>query len=239
MSGTAKSYLDVELRGIRVGKTIFTPEHSKNGVNVSAKLKIYAFANDGDKEGTRLELTAWGKLAHSAAKSMSQGKEFSCHASINVYDKRVFLPSGQANVPGELILKRDGTPLTIKQTSYTIKFGTLSYGAESNSQQQADLQAGERTAASFIPGSADEAQWREKLKARHANTQFNPALPQYGFAAVQLPKGDGIGAYQQKTAQAPAATTFQGVNPAAVPAAPAAPAAAPAQAAGFTMPANV
>jgi len=45
MSGSARSIQSSNFAGLRVASLYFTPEYSKNGVNISAKLEINAFMN--------------------------------------------------------------------------------------------------------------------------------------------------------------------------------------------------
>ncbi len=235
MSGSARSLSMSMFSGIRVASTNFTPEYSKNGKNVSAKLTINAFmnvaskANGGDGRNEAVPFTVWGKLAHICAKSMSPGKEFNCTANLHVYDGRVFMP-GAPGQPGTPVMKADGTPLTTKKFSFTV--GLLTFGEESNKHINNEIQAGAnvRPAGWNVAGSQDNLVWKEILKARQA-IQFNPQAPTYGYARVYMPQGAGIAAYVQNqpvgavtgavvdTAAAVAAT-FTGVNPANVVAQP-------------------
>lgn len=250
MSGTSRSMSVSAFFGLRVGRTTFTPEYSKNGQNVSAKLVINAYmnipsrANGGEGRSEVFPLTVWGKLAHTCAKAMSPGKEFNTIAQLHVYNGRVFAPSGQPNVPGTPILGSDGQPLMTKKFSFTIM--QLTFGDESDKQINAEIQAKIRPIGWNVKGSAEAAQWAEILKARMA-VQFDPNLPTYGYARVVMPQGPGIGAYIQNAAQPVAATPAQtgntgvvipGVNPAAPVAQPvvATPAVNPG---GFVVPAGV
>ena len=49
MSGSARSLMGSDFAGMRVASTIFTPEHSRNGKNISAKLQVNAFMNIASK----------------------------------------------------------------------------------------------------------------------------------------------------------------------------------------------
>jgi len=241
--------------GLRVASTNFTPEHSKNGKNISAKLVINAFmniaskANSGDGRNEAVPFTVWGKLAHTCAKSMSEGKEFNALAQLHVYNGRVFMPSAVPGQPGQQINGPDGQPVLTKKFSYTISM--LTFGEESNKHILTEIQAGIRPAGWNIAGSADEAAWKAQLKARQA-IQFDPSLPTYGWARIYMPTGAGIGAYvQNQTDTAPVAgpaanttaavaATFAGVNPAQQGTPVAAPVVAPAVApGGFVVPPGV
>ena len=243
MSGSARSLQASFFTGLRVASTTFTPEYSKNGKNVSAKLVSNSFmniasrANDGAGRNEAIPFTIWGKLAHTCAKAMSPGKEWHCIAQLHVYMGRVFKP-GINGQPGTVILGDDGQPLLTKKFSYTVSL--LTFGEESNKHIQNEMQAminnqPVRPHDWNVIGSPGYVQWRETLKARMA-IQFDPNMPTYGYARVLLPQGPGIGAYIQNegvitpaTTMAPTAdtaaavaATFGAVNPAA--AAPVAPA---------------
>ena len=200
MSGSARSLQSSDFSGIRVASTYFTPEYSKNGENISAKLEINCYLNQPNKKDQIIKLTAWGKLAHSCAKSMSGGKEFAAfNCELNVYDKRIFMPSLVQGQPGVQINKPDGSPLTMKAQSYTI--GRLGYGMESNKHIADEIALKVRPINWNIIGSVEAAQWTEILKARQA-IQFDPNSPTgtYGFATIRMPVGAGIGAYIPKIA---------------------------------------
>ncbi len=239
MSGSARTLVRLDGSGFRVASTNFTPEHSKNGKNISAKLEINAYmniassANGGQGRSEVLKFTVWGKLAHTCAKSMSRGKEFHLESRPRVSDKRVF----HNRQPVQLA---DGTVLTTKAVSFTIE--KLIFGSESEKFIADELQAGVRPTNWNVAGHPENLQWKEILKARQA-VQFDPASPTYGYANVILPQGPGIGAFipqgnANATAGVPASVA---VNPAAnvvAPAtAPATPATAPAVApGGFVVP---
>jgi hypothetical protein len=200
MSGSARSLQSLDFGGLRVSRTFFTPEYSKNGENISAKLEINCYVNQPGKTKQMIKMTAWGKLAHSCAKSMSEGKEFSAfNCELNVYDKRIFMPSLVAGQPGVQIDKPDGSPLTMKAQSYTI--GKLGYGMESEKHVAREIAAKTRPIGWNVIGSVEAAQWTEMLKARQA-IQFDPNSPTgtYGWAEIRMPAGPGIGAYIPKAA---------------------------------------
>ena len=212
MSGSARSLQSCSFGGLRVASTYYTPAYSKNGDNINAKLEINAFINQPKKIDQIIKLTAWGKLADSCAKSMSKGKEFAAfNCELNVYDKRVFMPSLVAGQPGQAVLKADGSPLTIKSQSYTI--GRLGYGMESEKHIAREIQERVRPIGWNVMGSVEAAQWKEILNARKA-IQFDPNSPTgtFGYATIRMPQGAGIGAYiPQAQAQAVAAPLAQPV----------------------------
>jgi len=259
MSGSARSLQMSFFSGMRVASTSYTPAHSKNGKNISAKLVVNAFmniasrANAGEGRNEAVPFTIWGKLADICAKSMSPGKEFNCFAQLHVYNGRVFMPSGVAGQPGQQINDSTGQPVLTKKFSYTITM--LTFGEESNKHILNEIQAGVRPADWNVAGSQGSLVWKETLKARQA-IQYDPAHLTFGYARVYQPQGAGIGAYIQGTAPgvapttmgpavdttAAVAATFAGVQPAPTVAAPVAPVATPApaiQPGGFVVPSGV
>lgn len=218
MSGSSRSLHISVFTGLRVASVTFTPEYSKNGKNISAKLVCNSFmniassANGGEGRNEAVPFTVWGKLAHICAKSFSPGKEWNCLAHLHVYDGRVFMP-GVGNQPGTPILGPDGQPLTTKKFSYTVQM--LTFGEESNKHIANEIQMQLRPPNWNVAGHPEQAQWKAILQSRQA-TQFDPNLPQYGYARIIMPQGEGIGAYN------PALNTQAVAQPAPA-AAPAAP----------------
>ena len=252
MSGSARSLQMSFFSGLRVASTSYTPAHSKNGKNISAKLVVNAFmniaskANAGEGRNEAVPFTVWGKLADICAKSMSPGKEFNCFAQLHVYNGRVFMPSTVPGQPGQQITAADGTPVLTKKFSYTISM--LTFGEESNKHILNEIQVGVRPADWNVAGSPGNAQWKAILQSRQA-IQFDPNSPTFGYARVYMAQGAGIGAYIQNqtptvaptTMGAPVNTaaavtaTFAGVQPAGT-VAPAAPATPNIQPGGFVVP---
>ena len=249
MSGSSRSLQSSTFTALRVFTTIFTPEHSSGGKNINAMLEIMAFLNieskDSKKRNPLLQVTMWGKRAHSGAKSMSEGKEFNCTARLDMYQGKVFKKSLVEGQPGANALDDDGTPLMVWKTGWTVE--GMTYGEEGNKHIQRELITMHnghpvRPAQWNVPGTQDYVIWHETLKARQA-MQFDPRLPTYGFARVRMPSGAGIGAFiptANGTVAAPAAgpavdtaaavaAAFTGVQPAGtvIPGAVIVPAAAP------------
>jgi hypothetical protein len=254
MSGSARSLEISCFSGLRVASMSYTPAHSKNGKNISAKLVVNAFmniaskANAGEGRNEAVPFTIWGKLADICAKSMSPGKEFNCHAQLHVYMGRVFMPSLVPGTPGQQINDSTGQPVLTKKFSYTID--RLTFGEESNKHILNEIQAGVRPPDWNVAGTPGQAAWKAQLQTRQA-IQFDPNLPTFGYARIYLPQGAGIGAYVQNqpigaavvapvagTAAAVAAT-FAGVQPASVVAQPVVAAAPVVMPGGFVVPNGV
>ncbi len=216
MSGSARTLVQLIGSGFRVAGTTFTPEHNKNGNNISAKLDIDAYmniasrANGGQGRSEILKFTVWGKLAHTCAKSMSRGKEFHAESRPRVFDKRVFFNR-------QPVQMADGTVLTVKGVSFTIE--RLIFGAESEKFIAEEIQAQVRPVNWNVAGHPENLQWKEILKARQA-VAFDPQSPTYGYARVLMPQGAGIGPYvenQNRNYQANVAVNPAGTGAAVVP----------------------
>jgi hypothetical protein len=230
MAGSARSIQASFFSGLRVASTVYTPAHSKNGKNISARLTINAFmnipsrANEGEGRTEAVPFTLWDKMADIGAKVLSPGKEFNCLAQLHVYSGRVF-------VNNQPIADSQGNLIMTKKFSYTIR--QITFGEESEKHIMNEIQAQLRPVNWRVPGHPEQLRWKEILKARMA-LAFAPNMTQYGFAKVSLPTGAGIGAYipNAPASASPAAmgaalvtpsavaTAFGGFNTVAAPATP-------------------
>ena len=160
MAGSARSLQTITFSGLRVASTNYYPAHSKNGVNISQRCTINAFLNvaSRDGEGRRdvVQLTAWGKLGDTCAKSMSPGKEFHCSAKLKTFEARVF----HNDAP---IIAADGTAITTRKTGFSIT--ELLFGEESAKHIANEIQSGIRPIDWNQAGPAGYAAWREKRAA--------------------------------------------------------------------------
>jgi len=207
--GSARSIQSSSFGGLRVASNNYFPAHSKNGKNVSQRCTINAFmniadrSNDGQGRNDVIQLTAWGKLGDTCAKSMSPGKEFNCNAKLKTYEARVFHNDQPITAP-------DGTLIMVRKVGFSIT--ELTFGDESAKHIANEIQAGIRPPDWNMVGSAGYVAWRELLKRRNALV-FDPTQPVFGYAKVILPQGPGIGAY---TPQPVGMTTTPGAVEAAV-----------------------
>lgn len=188
MPGSARSLVSVHFSGLRVGGTDYYPAHSKNGVNISQRLVIDAYANsvkrNGDEIRDRYQLTVWGKLADICAKAMSQGKEFHATCKPRMYEGRVFIDR-------QPLVLHDGTVVKTNRYSFTIV--DLIFGEESQKLIDSEIQKGIRP-ADWNKTAEGRAAWKQLLQMRMA-VQFDPSKPAFGYARVRKPEGEGIGAY--------------------------------------------
>lgn len=219
MSGSSRSMQAIMFSGLRVASTTYTPEYSKNGVNVNAKLSVDAYlniaskANNGQGRQEVLTFTIWGGLANTCAKSMSKGKEFAVKCDVHTYKGKGFFP-GVNNAPGLPIQNPDGTQNMQKKLSFTVR--ELNFGEESNKHVAREIQMQIRPQFWNVIGHEDQAKWAAILEARKAIV-FNAQSPTFGYARVRMPLGENIGAYVPKNKAAAAdgvAASFAGVNPA-------------------------
>jgi len=185
--------------GLRQASCTYIPAHSKNGVNVSQRLLISAYqniasrANGGDGRSEAIPFTIWGKGADVLALCLTPGKEFTCFADLHIYQGRVYTPSAPG-VDGTPITLQDGTPLTTKKFSFTIRQFDL--GNDSHKHIMREIQAQVRGEKFWMQGHPDYENFRALLKAR-MSVQFDPNSPTFGFARIRLPQGAGIGAWIQ------------------------------------------
>lgn len=249
---SSKSVVTMTGAGLRVASTTYTPAHSKNGTNISAKLTVYAYQNDGKKGSNNadkppMQFTIWGKLADICAKALSKGKEFHCSAKMAPYRKRVFFKSAIAGQAGAPVVNSDGSPVEVPTVGFTVR--DLSFGADGKNLINEEILAGVRLPGWDVDGSQEQAQFKAVQQARMA-VQFDPNSPtgMYGWARIYLPNGPGIGAYtpQAQNAGVPgnaagivaslAAVNPATIAPAAAPVAAPVAAAAPVQNGGFVTP---
>lgn len=205
MSGSSRSMAKAFFSGLRVGLTELTPAYSVVGANgqaanVSARLKINAYANipgkanNGQGRKDIYTFTVWGKMATIGAWLFAPGKEFCVFAEPHVYDKRIFFPSPKgSNQPGTPVINpATGQQLTIRVNGFTIRDFTL--GEDSNRTINDEIRANIRPADWRTDGSPGQQAWKAMLKARLA-MPVDVSKPYYGYARLQVKRGQGIGAY--------------------------------------------
>ena len=195
--------------GISFGSTYYPAERDAAGkVLTSARCVINAYINRKGRrnpetgkliEGRRdvIQLTGWngretpdGKgLADTMAKCISEGKEFSCRATLHSYLGKVF-------DNGQPVMKADGTgQLMTRRIGYTIEPGSLIFGDDADKILAREIQ-GYAGIAGFDtrppmwnhsdPNHADRLAWKEISQWRMAQV-YNPAIPTYGYAIVAVP----------------------------------------------------
>jgi hypothetical protein len=195
--------------GISFGSTYHPALRDAAGkVTQSARTVINAYINRKGRrnpetgaliEGRRdvIQLTGWngretkdGKgLADTMAKCISEGKEFSCRATLHSYLGKVF-------DDGKAVMKADGTgQLMTRRVGYTIEPGSLIFGADGDKILKREV-AGYAGVAGFDtrpefwnhsdPNHADRLAWKEISQWRMAQV-FSPAIPTYGYAIIAVP----------------------------------------------------
>lgn len=165
----------VSLVGVRVARQpIYIPGYVKNGQTIQPSLKVRGLINDRNNKRIALDLTLWGKLADSGAKSLSIGKEFHCTARPESYRGKVFDENRKP------LLGKDGTPITVEKVGFVVK--DLRYGADSPKQITAEIAAGIRP-ANWNDGAEGSAAFRSLLDQRKAAT-YDGKSDTFMFAKV-------------------------------------------------------
>ena len=192
-----------ETPGLSHGGTYYPPVLNADGsVAVSARFVCNVFINRKGRrddagnliEGRRdiIPLTFWntrsskpGKgLADVAAKCISEGKEFTCRATLHSYDGKVF-------DAGNAVMKADGTgQLTTRRIGYTVEPGSLILGDDSEKIIAREVQSyqGQMNFASRpqfwnVAGHADNTAWKQISQFRMGQ-QYQAGQPTYGYAKV-------------------------------------------------------
>lgn len=178
---------------LRQASSFYTQAHSKNGVNISARLLVNAYLNlasrSGNDKSEAISLTAWGKAADILAWCLTKGKEFTAFCDLNVYQAPVYWND-------QILTAPDGTQLMRKAYSYTIRRFDL--GNDAFKHIMDEIQTGKRGQYWWVKGHQDAINFKATLDGRMAMVgHFDPQQhsTKFGFADVKMPKGAGIGAY--------------------------------------------
>lgn len=181
----------------------FVPAHNKNGQPINQRITIPVYVNKKKKrngsEGrvNKYRVVAWGGLADTAAKCLSNGKEFHGPFELNSYDGRLY----DAN--GNMRLNPDGSEIIIPRISLTLL--DIIYGNDSLKRIDQEIAEGKRPVNWNNPTHPDAALWKQILANRQA-VQYTPGMAMYGYARVVVATGPGITPYVPQT-QTPAQTT--------------------------------
>jgi hypothetical protein len=187
MAGTRSGFVKTTMAGGRIGSNEknpmrYTPAHrAPDGRLVSSRLEMTVIVNEyGAKEPDAYKVIAWGGRADMFAKSLSKGKEMHFFLTSKSYFKKVY------NNQNTIALNPDGTPITVRALSYTIR--DFTYGADSNAQVNGEIAAGIRKVGWDDPKHPAHAEWLTKLSARKA--LFYQGGATFGYAVVKQP-GEG------------------------------------------------
>ena len=233
--GRAKGWITSACAGARVagrdgdlGLT-YIPAHTINGKPYSQRVTftVYINSNKGiGRDGSpgrsdRFQIVAYGALADSICRSMSNGKAIDAVLKPHSYEGRSF----DAN--RVMRLEADGTPVMIEKVGFQI-VESPTYGEDSQKTIDQEVATGRRPANWNVANHPDSATWTQMLKDR-ANVQYVPGSQVFGYARVITPQGNGIAQVAQTptgpAARAAAAATRAGntytppANNAALPAA--------------------
>jgi len=184
MSRTLQSH---HYSNLRQASTFYTPAHSKDGNNISARLVVNCYANykkrNGEEVADVLSCTAWDKGADILALTLTKGKLFSAIMDMNTYQAPTYYNDQIVNAP-------DGSgPIMRKAHGWTVREFAL--GEDSFKHIMNEIQQGIRGVNWWVKGSQDALNFSEELKRRMALVgHFDPNVhgQRFGFADVRLPK---------------------------------------------------
>lgn len=204
-SGRAKGWITSSCAGARVAGRdgelglSYLPAHTVNGklFNQRVTFTVYINSTGGVKpDGTpgrsdQFQFVAYGPLADSICRSMSNGKALDAVLKPNSYLGRSF----DAN--RVMRLEADGSPIMVRKVGFQI-VESPTYGEDSQKTIDLEVASGRRPVNWNIQNHPDAATWAQMLKDR-ANIQYVPGSTTFCYARV-LPL---IGAGVVQVAQAP------------------------------------
>ena len=193
--------------GLRVGNSTYTPAYSHivAGVrkNVSQKLVVSAYynlpgkANNGDGKSESQSFTFWGGLADIGAKTLSKGKEFDMVGQPNVYRGKIYIPGADGKSTGVPATWKEGGLIgqfiMDKKTSYTILDFKLGNDGAKLIQEEISSIPPKRPVDWNVAGSPGYIAWGAMQKER-MKLKFQAGFTMFGYAKVELPKGQDVGA---------------------------------------------
>lgn len=218
MSGRAKGWITSACAGARVaGKDgelglTYIPAHTINGKPYSQRVTftVYINSNKGiGRDGTpgrsdRFQLVAYGALADSICRSMSNGKAIDAVLKPHSYEGRSF------DSNRTMRLEADGTPVMVEKVGFQI-VESPTYGEDSQKTIDQEIATGRRPLNWNIANHPDSATWIQMLKDR-ANVQYVAGSQVFGYARVIIPQGNGI----VQVAQTPTGPAARAANTARV-----------------------
>lgn len=207
--GRAKGWITSSCAGARVAGTdgnpglTYIPAHTVNGKPFSQRVTftVYVNSNKGTgRDGTpgrsdRFQFVAYGALADSLCRSMSNGKAIDAVLKPHSYQGRSFNN-------GVMRLEADGSPVIEEKVGFQI-VESPTYGEDAQKTIDQEIATGRRPANWNVANHPDNATWTQMLRDR-ANVQYIPGNPTFGYARVIVPQGAGIVMVTQ-TATGPAA----------------------------------
>jgi len=196
--GRAKGWITGACAGARVagrdgelGLT-YLPAHTLNGkpYNQRVTFTVYVNSTSGTKpDGTpgrsdQFQFVAYGALADSICRSMSNGKALDAILKPNSYFGRSY----DAN--RAMRLEADGSPVMIRKTGFQI-VESPTYGEDSQKTIDQEVATGRRPVNWNVLNHPDAATWAQMLKDR-ANVQYIPGSTVYCYARVLPLTGPGV-----------------------------------------------
>lgn len=196
--GRAKGWITGSCAGARIAGRdgepglAYIPARTQNGKikNQQVTFTVYINSTKGTgRDGTpgrsdRFNFVAYGALADSLCRSMSNGKAIDAILKPNSYEGRLF----DAN--RAMRLEADGTPIIVEKTGFQI-VESPTYGEDSQKTIDREVAEGRRPVNWNVANHPDSATWIQMLKDR-SNVQYVPGSKVFGYARVIDPAGQGV-----------------------------------------------
>lgn len=164
-----------------LGECTYVPAHTKNGKDNSQRITVPVRVNKRNREDD-FELTIWGPLADTCARSCSPGKLLSVSGESQNYIGNLYGRDRQ------LRLDAAGQVIQIRKSATTVKH--IMFGNESAKYIAKMIQEGRRGTYWNVPGHADNLQWQNQLAFMKANPElWDGASATFGFARIFRPEG--------------------------------------------------
>lgn len=185
----SRSFMTSACAGVRVagkdsepGLTYF-PAHTVSGKLYNQRVTFTVYVNGANGKSDKFQFIAYGALADSICRCMSNGKALDAVLKPHSYTGRSF-----SN--GVMRLEADGTPVLVEKVGFQIVESPI-YGEDAQKTIDLEIITGRRPINWNITNHPDQATWVQMLKDR-ANVQYVPGSPTFGFAKVIVPQGQGI-----------------------------------------------
>ena len=187
--GRSRSFMTSSCAGVRVaGKDAepglkYIPAHTVSGKLYNQRVTFTVYVNGSNGKSDRFQFIAYGALADSICRCMSNGKALDAVLKPHSYTGRSF-----SN--GVMRLEADGTPVMVEKVGFQIVESPI-YGEDAQKTIDLEIATGRRPINWNITNHPDQAIWTQMLKDR-ANVQYVPGSATFGYAKVIVPQGQGI-----------------------------------------------
>lgn len=162
----------------------YIPAHTVNGKLFNQRVTFTIYVNGSNGKSDRFQLVAYGPLADSICRSLSNGKAIDAVLKPHSYKGRSF----DAN--RVMRLEADGSPVLVEKVGFQI-VESPTYGEDSQKTIDLEVATGRRPINWNVQNHPDSTIWTQMLKDR-ANVQYTPGSTAFGYAKVITPQGQGI-----------------------------------------------